>query len=347
MKKRNKFIINIVVIGILLFFELINNSTFDIKSQNVKSYSSFSSSKTPVMGINENEWMDKYGNVFVAGSYYWHSKKGKGLKSNQRWIYTNNRGWVIGTRIYKREVQRRKSSIQIMAIKDNEWLDQYGRYFASGNYYWDPNNRKDLSVNQRWIYAGNNGWIIGTKRHQIPTKSDNVRKNSISILTSKNDCYVYGFNICNLKIKPVGMTRQSAIKYLKRDLIEISAHPTTFQRVISMLPRIPEIRVGSTGEFWGSRWHQYLSYNPRIGVNGNCYLSPAIILVHEAGHANNFYSNPQRFYREAGTIECTGYDTFEERRVIEGWQRDATMALSGCHNKHHGRRPAACDFRRW
>lgn len=105
----------------------------------------------------------------------------------------------------------------------------------------------------------------------------------------------------------------------------------------------------ATGDDTGPRFDantNTLYWNPKVGavdVRGNM-VSPALLLVHEAAHANNWIDNPEDYINKSldqspeATCDALGNVLFgdaEEKRVIQGPEWDAADKLNEPRRASH------------
>jgi hypothetical protein len=88
-----------------------------------------------------------------------------------------------------------------------------------------------------------------------------------------------------------------------------------------------------------------IQWDPRTGAlgwnkNGDFgVVSPALMLLHEIGHANNFLSNANGYIQAtsinlAGT-DCSEYDNFEEMRTTNRAEQPAAVKLGEVVRDNH------------
>lgn len=188
-----------------------------------------------------------------------------------------------------------------------------------------------------------------TRRRDVPSNSTSTRINNSNRTISDSDCMVQGIDICSLNITPNGLTLNQARDYLKKHINQLAKHPATFERVKQTLNYNPNFSINSgegTAMFLSSS--ETVSYFPQETTtsSNNCHLYPDVILLHELGHAYNYFINPQTFLLNTSKKRCDYYSTNEEKKVIEGWQKDYTMAIYGCHrpeHNYHSPDPSRCN----
>ena len=79
--------------------------------------------------------------------------------------------------------------------------------------------------------------------------------------------------------------------------------------------------------------------NPNDVLNENSSLegiqSPALLLLHEMGHANYYQDNPDDWYKGATSVLNNGYDRVEEQRNIDGLEARVAKRLGEPTRTNH------------